>query len=323
METRINYTGILKRHPWITEKNQKVILSPDSDGLLCGLFMSNFLDWEIVGFYDGKVLVLNKGLSAKDCIFLDMEIFRKDIRSVGHHMVLYDINDLPRNWSNFENSIQPNNIRGYDYHHVFNLKYPLATIHLLIGILGNKIKFNIPESAICPLVYTDGTFKNLFNYPENCLSWLNFLGAESKDTPLYSIFFNDHYSIIELMKALMDFFKRLGQINDGKRGGDKIKISDSKSKLQSFKLNKGSYSLSGDEKKKAEELLKLLSELTTWEYNPRLWDWDNKKIFYFSKSNIKPGKRNYFELINKNPLSFAITSGLAIEYTLERPNSLP
>ena len=53
-EGKIIYDNILKKYSWIIKENQKCILSPDSDGLLCGLFMSNVLNWDIVGFYDGK-----------------------------------------------------------------------------------------------------------------------------------------------------------------------------------------------------------------------------------------------------------------------------
>lgn len=323
MKDMIDYNSLLSRYSWIIDKNQKAILSPDADGLLCGLLMSHFLNWEIVGFYDGKVLLLDKGLSAKDCIFLDMEIFRKNIRSIGHHMVMYNIKDLPKNWSNFDNCIQSNNVREYDYRRVFNLKYPLAPIHLLLGILGNKMAIEIEESAICPLLYVDGTFKNLFNYPENCLSWLHFLGGDYWKSPLYSIFYNDHYSIIELMDALKDLFSKLRSINNGKRGGDKIKISDSKGNLRSFEQDGEFYLLSSANKIKAEQLLNLLAKLTTWSYDPNMWHWDNMRLFMFSKSNVKPGKKNYAEMIEKNPLSFAITSGSAIEYTLENPGYLP
>ena len=81
---KINYEEITKNYPWIIEKGQNCILSPDSDGLLCGLFMSTYLNWKVKGFYDGKVMLLDKNVSVKDCVFLDMEVFRKNIKSVGH-----------------------------------------------------------------------------------------------------------------------------------------------------------------------------------------------------------------------------------------------
>jgi len=47
-EEKIDYNAIIKKYPWIVEKNQCCVLSPDSDGLLCGLFMSKYLNWKIL-----------------------------------------------------------------------------------------------------------------------------------------------------------------------------------------------------------------------------------------------------------------------------------
>jgi len=89
---QIHYEEIIKNYPWIIKKGQNCILSPDSDGLLCGLFMLAYLDWEIKGFYDGKIMLLDKDTPVKDCVFLDMEIFREEIKSVGHHMMQFNKN---------------------------------------------------------------------------------------------------------------------------------------------------------------------------------------------------------------------------------------
>ncbi|MDD4909525.1 MAG: hypothetical protein PHR44_02430 [Candidatus Omnitrophica bacterium] len=323
MSETIDYKIILSRFPWIVEKNQNVILSPDCDGFLCGLLMSSFLGWKIVGFYDGKILILKKGLKTRDCVFLDMEIFRKDIRSVGHHMLMFDVRNLPSNWDNFNNCIQPNNIRGFDFRSSFNLKYPLGTIHFLIGILAQSVKIDIQEKAICPMLFVDGTFKNLFNFPENCLSWLHFLKADCLENPLHKIFYNNYYSVNELMVALKDLFQKLREINHGKRGGDKLKISNSRGDIQSFQYKGKFYALEDDKKVKIENLLKLLSGLTGWKYDSNDWQWNDMNSFIFSKSSIMPRKKNYYPLMDSNPLSYAITGTLSLEYTLEKPNNLP
>lgn len=320
---KIIYDNILKKYSWIVKENQKCILSPDSDGLLCGLLMSKFFNWSIVGYYDGKVLVLKKDESVKDCIFLDMEIFRNYVKSLGHHMVLYNKRQVSPKWFNFDNCIQPNNIRGYDAKTSFNLKYPLGSIHLLLGIVGHKKKIEIKKEAICPLLYTDGTFKNLFNYPDNCLSWLNFLCAEEKESPLKTIFFNDHYTTSSLMIALRDFFERLRQINDGSRGVDKIKISNSSGEPINLVKNKDLFSISQEQKETADKFLNVLSELTGWDYQKERWTFDNFSVYKFSKGSVKPSNQRFNELIEKNPLSWAMTSTLAIEYTLEEPSKLP
>ncbi|MBS3091078.1 hypothetical protein J4217_01355 [Candidatus Pacearchaeota archaeon] len=203
-----------------------------------------------MGYYDGKVLALKKGESVKECIFLDMEIFRDYVKSLGHHMVLYNKRQVPNIWFNFDNCIQPNNIRGYDAKNSFNLKYPLGAIHLILGIVGHKKKIEIKKEAICPLLYTDGTFKNLFNYPDNCLSWLNFLCAEEKNSPLKTIFFNDHHTTSSLMIVLRDFFEQLRQINNGSRGADKIKISNSSGEPVNLVKKGNAFSISNEQRNK-------------------------------------------------------------------------
>ncbi len=319
---QIDYEKIIRNYPWIIQKGQNCILSPDSDGLLCGLFMSTYLDWRIKGFYDGKIMLLEKNISAKDCIFLDMEVFRKDIKSVGHHMVQFNKNKKPSSWDNFNNCIQPNNLRDYDGYNDFRLKYPLATIHLLIGIVGSKIKVTIPESAICSLLYVNGVFKNLFGYPENCIDWLRYLEAKPDKSKLHEIFFNEHYSVYNLMLALKDFFARIGGISEKRKGNDKIKISNSKGDPMNIIKKDIYYEIDKEEKQKAEKFLRILSELTKWEYNKNNWQWSNLKLYRFIKGNIKPNNRNFEAMIKNNPLSWAMTSGLAIKYTIDEKNLL-
>jgi len=313
----LDYGALVEKYPWIIQRNRDCILSPDSDGLLCGLLMSHYLGWKIRGFYDGKILLIENGYKESDCVFLDMEIFRKDVRSIGQHMVMYDKNQLPKNWGNFENCISANNLRNFDTKHDFRLKYPFGTVHLLLGIIGNKLKVNISESGICPLLYTDGVFKNLFNYPENCLGWLNFLGGDVGNSCLHKVFFNDHYSISELMIALRELFKEIENIGDGKRGGDKIKISNTKGEPTNLERNGDLYKINEKEFRKAESFLKFLSQKTGWRYQDRDWTWSEFKIKRFKKGSLKPGKARYNELLKKNPLSLAVISGLSIEYTLE------
>lgn len=320
---KIIYDNVIKKYPWILRENQKCILSPDSDGFLCGLFMSSVLNWHIIGFYDGKVLTLKKGENIRDCIFLDMEIFRAYVKSLGHHMVLYNKRKKPKNWLNFSNCIQPNIIRGYDAKTEFSQKYPLGAIHLILGIVGHNRKISIKNTAICPLLYTDGTFKNLFNYPENCLSWLNFLCAEEKDSPLNTVFFNDHYTTSSLMIALKNFFEQLKTITTGRRGADKIRISNSDGSPINLEKQNNAFALSNEQKANTIKFLNILQDLTDWKFISENWTFDGFSIYKFTKGSIKPSNQRYDELMEKNPLSWAMTSTLAIEYTLEEPDKLP
>ena len=312
---KINYAQILSRFPWIMESGRDCILSPDCDGLLCGLLMANFLDWKIRGFYDGKTLLVGEGVNPVDCVFLDMEICRENVRSIGQHLVMYDRGDPPANWGNFHNCISPNNIRGHDYKNHFMQKYPFGTIHFLMAILNRALRGNgvaVRDAAICPLLYVDGVFKNLFNYPENCLSWFDFLDAENQQ-PLKAIFLDDHYSIPRLMNALNQFFQRVGEIGGISRASGERKHGD---KIKLEKYDDASRAFPADIVKQAEVFLGFLSNLTGWKYRAENWQWKRMNSIAVEKLSVVPAKGRYMELMARNPLSFAIISRQSIEATV-------
>ena len=307
------FTGITNRFPWILEKGRDCIISPDCDGMLCGLLMSHFLDWRIRGFYDGKVLAVARGVNWEECVFLDMEIFRKDVKSVGQHMLLFNGNREPANWHNFDSCISPNNLRGFDKLHNFKRKYPLGTIHLLMAILSaGGVRVKLPDSAFVPLIYVDGVFKNILNYPENCLDWLETIGFE--DNCLNSVFCGRSVSLRELMGGMREFFD---DINDLGKRADKIVISDRNGDI----VNLRDGALSGDAAGKAGRFLSLLGKNTKWKYAPDAWQWQNLKVAKCGKTVLnKPNTGNFNKMVeSKRPFSWAITSAMSVEMTVAGP----
>ena len=326
---QINFDDVIKKYPWIIEEDHNCILSPDSDGLLCGLFMSYFFNWKIKGFYDGKVMVLEKGLSAKDCIFLDIEIFRKDIRSFGHHMLLYNNNEIPTSWDNFENCIQPNLFRNFDGNHVFRLKYPLGTIHLLLSIISHKFDIELTQDSIAPLFFVDGTFNVLFSYPENVVNWLNYLHIkDNEDSSLYQIFMNKEHSIYETMELMFDFFAKRDEISIKGERGDRLKISDNNGTPYNIEVDGNSYKINAGAVARIKKFIKLLESFTHWEFNEEYWTWNNFSMYKFTKSDFKAREwnvngKNFKKMMELYPLSWAMTSRQNIEFTKEEPDKLP
>ncbi|MBI5574286.1 MAG: hypothetical protein HY919_07030 [Elusimicrobia bacterium] len=311
---QLNYDALLTKHPWLIQKNQKTILSPDVDGILCGLFMSHYFNWKVAGFYDGKNLAITQNTKIDDCIFLDMDIYRKNIKSCGHHMVLYNKRNIPTTWDNYSNCINPNILRGFDAYNNFQEKYPFATIHFLLCVMSsyNDIKIVLPKTAVSPLLYVDGTFKNLLNYPENCISWLKFFNAKDSSSPMYPIYILfANRKIADMIHDLETIFGKFKEIVDGKkRGGDKIKIADIIDK-----------SFSNESIVKIDKLINLLADFTGWKYDKQNWNWTELNVLNFNKEieeNLNNG--NYMGVLNKNPLSMAITAGKRMEYTLENPD---
>lgn len=301
---KIDYINIKNKYSWLFDCNQKCIISPDIDGILCGLLMSHYFNWEVVGFYDGKSIALKDGVKIFDCIFLDMEIFRKNIRSIGQHMQIYNKNKIPHNWwQNLECCINPNNIRLFDANKNFSQKYPFATIHFLISILySNNVNINLPDSAITILLYVDGTFKNLLNYPENCIDWLEYLNAKDKKHPLSKLLnVFAIQKISEIMHNLHYIFNKFKEIGNGKRGGDKIKISA---------INDSEY------QRQINKLLEFISQLTSFQYHEEKWHFKNLNLREFNKG-ISTGLNNktFNDIMQLLPVSFAITATKRIEYT--------
>ena len=320
-EGKLDYDLVLNDFPWLLERNKKCILSPDSDGFLSGLLMSHFLDWKIVGYYDGKVMAKTPGTKIDDVVFLDMEIFRKNIKSIGHHMVLNNKRNVPINWDNYANCIQLNNLVGFDAKNDFRSKYPFGTIHFLLAILKTRIDgINLSHESISSLLYTDGTFKNIFNFPENSLNWLDYLDAKSPQNPLNKVFFNNAYSISSLMIDLQEYFKSISKFG---KNSDKLKISNSKGEPQNLIAEGTSnFSIVDEEKNKVKNFLTFLALKTGWLFDENKWTFSNLKVYKFTKQITNKINKSVYDSISSNAFSWAITGTTTIEYTLEGPNYL-
>lgn len=329
---RLDFDALLERFPWINQKGRYCILSPDSDGLLCGLFMAKFRNWKIVGFYDDKIGVINKDYLKEDIVLLDGEIFRETIKSVGHHMLKLNKN-VKLDFSGFEQCIQPNLLRNYDGKHDFRLKYPLATIHLLVSIIAyadykqGKQEIILKEKSIAPLFFTDGVFNVLFSYPENVLNWIAYLRIHEDWNPLKKVFKNDSFSVYETMELMHEFFKKRDTITFGKERGDRLKISSKDGTPYNIEECKdGLVKINIDAVERIKTFIQLMGDLTEWHFNEKDWIcWNNLNFYQFSKEDFKSRcwrltNSCFEEFLKLHPLSWAMTSGENIEFTLEKPS---
>ena len=331
-EDRMDFDSILKLYPWIDEKDRYCILSPDSDGFLCGLFMSKFRNWKILGFYDDKVGLVNQDYLDEDIILLDGEIFRESVKSVGHHMLRLNKNRTV-DFSGYRQCIQPNLIRNFDGKHDFRLKYPLATIHLLISIIAysdykqGKCEITLNEGAIAPLFFTDGVFNILFSYPENALNWLSYLRIHEDWNPLTDVFKNHAFSVYETMELMNQFFRARDAISFGKERGDKLKISSKDGSPYNLEeLENGAVRINPAAVERIIQFVNLIEKTTGWNYEKEAWlCWDNLKYYKFTKKDFKSSNWsltnvNFEKFLKLRPLSWAMTSGENIEFTLEEPS---
>ena len=138
---------------------------------------------------------------------------------------------------------------------------------------------------------------------------------------------NKEHSIYETMEIMFDFFKKRDAISVPRERGDRLKISDSKGKPYNIESVGSSYKLNDSAVDRIKKFIKLLETCTSWKFKVNDWTWDNFDFYQFTKSDFKgEGNRvngdNFKKMIQKNPMSWAMTSGQNIEYTLEYPDKL-
>ncbi len=312
---QVNYDTLLQNYSWILEKNHNCIISPDTDGLLCALLMSHTLNWSVKGFYDGKILAVENGVDIKDTVFLDMEIFRKSFKSIGQHLLMPNKDQIVHNWDNFSSCISPNNLRNFDAKNNFSEKFPFATIHFLLSILGNEIDLKPNKTMAAPLLFVDGTFKSILNYPENCLSWLGYIDANN-NLIMNELFHSTKNSLEGVMKLMQNFFAGIREECGTTRGSEKIKLDKN---LEYSSSNSNLYNLNEVEIAKNIRFLKFLERQTGWHFKQDNWTWTGMVCHNFTKGTLEPStsyqRRNKI-IAEKIPLSYAITATNRMEYTL-------
>jgi len=137
----------------------KIIISPDMDGFVSANFLNKFNGAKVVGTYDKNKLCLSDGVKIEECLFLDCDINRTNIVSLGNHMRLINDNMSKR-------SFNPNVHYGVTN---YTDKYPFATAYLLAFAL----EIETSAQDIIRMAYADSSLKNMIKYSDNMQNWSN------------------------------------------------------------------------------------------------------------------------------------------------------
>lgn len=181
------FAQYLKRHSWLTDPGRPCIASPDIDGLLCALIGGFVLKWECVGFYDGNKIALwanPRRIVWSETVFLDVEILRPDVRSVGNHLLTFDADDAARLEESCKGIMNPNLWRAIHFIEDFPRKYPFGTLPLLYCAFAFRGLVQAEPRHLGALYYPDSGLENAVVYKDNALDWLRAMGAEDPSSPL-------------------------------------------------------------------------------------------------------------------------------------------
>jgi len=298
MGTKLDWEKLLAEQEWLQQTNLLMVVSPDFDGLLCALLMSHYRNWRLCGFYDGRKLTLAMPPThIREFVFLDMEIYRPFVRSVGNHLLQWSQRTL---LPNFTRAVNPNLLRGITARE-FDRKYPFATFHFLLVLLthmGVTVHLTLNPSLLAILLYPDGTHQVLLNYRRNVMDWLDWMGLKSTPAPIRTLF--QRLASVRLADVVHGLEWLSGQLREiGFRQKDDPCKFDPESDLP-----------------KAQSLWQFLQQIIGWQSPPLpLPNWT--AIFEVHSTALKAA--SYWEMLEKNPLSFALTSRSreqGLQYTL-------
>lgn len=167
-----------------------MVLGDDLDSLLSGMYLHQKFGWPVAGVYCGysqlwhpdDTRVFREKLVAGKLFAVDLDIYHAAVPSLGHHIISLESGDeLPGH----SHSLNPNALRGFSIRAEFKRKYPLATIHFLLWLFGEKPLS--PEAEL--LVWlADSSYINAQQYRANVEEW--------------ATRFTDHPPFVEILPRL-------------------------------------------------------------------------------------------------------------------------
>ncbi len=307
-EDKADYYQIRERFPWLNEPGRPMICSLDLDGLVSAMLMEALLDWRLVGFYDAHRLWVTVGVDFRsgDVVFLDHDIYRKEIPSVGHHVLQWQEGiSLPGH----EQSLNPNLLRGVSAEKEFGRKYPFGTLHLLLACHSawhpelRETKLRFSRDFLPILLNVDSAMQSAFTYLRNAMEWLEWLGGSDEDSPLYPfcrvLLSVSPRRLLEWGIQFDEEMKRLG-LGTGS--------SYTRRRAQAQRLNP-------TQQKDWERLVALvqrLEKLSPWSLTmpefPALAARGELQVIEMSRKAVKPTKGHFQEMLAQNPFSYAIVT---------------
>ena len=296
----ISRKNILNKFKWLNDSNRSFVISANYDGLICASFLSHYLNWKLVGYYNMEnIWISDSGIqNKKDLIWVDLDILPASGRTLGGHIVQLE-NNMP---ASFNFSCNPNillNISNKD----FRNKYPLSTLTFLMWIFN----IEIPQKDFAKflILHSDAIWLKYQRYEKNFNNWLKVL-----DNYNWSTLFNNIDSLAYDQKVDQIFYPSL--IDIGATSG----LSKLQSKYLKIKSKESKFNPDWDEDVIL-NLLNLFAEHLSW--NPLVLPNINKKINgkKYSINIDKVVNMGLSNFIRKNKIfSYAITSPKIIKYTI-------
>jgi len=298
------------QYSWLKKKNQKMIAGSDFDGIFSAMLLHEFRGFELIGFYDFETIWYDSNCNKedlRDAIWVDLDIYHPDIKSIGHHVLKLTMKDqVPGH----KNSLNPNLIRNITVSRNFNRKYPYGTVHMLVSLFDVKVKKDLLNMLL--LWHPNSSLANAQRYRENAKDWLfNFLKIDVMMVTFKQTLQQQFEDDLE-----KHIYQRIEQIGFSKGRSQIVTIHRRLGGYQcAFKDPQKSY-------KQIDGLISMISKITGWRHMsiPRIYKRIKGSVRSVSPRDIRQKygrKPGYFDkfLKNEQVFSYAIYSRNKIRYT--------
>ena len=170
---KLHRDNIFKKYEWLREKNRPFIISSNYDGIICASFLSHYLNWKLVGYYDYNNIWLSDHAvkNKKNIIWVDLNILPETGKSLGGHIVFLD-DKYPKG---LLTSCNPNILAKINAEN-FKNKFPFSTLIFLLWLHDIKITDQIAKLFV---LHSDNSWMKIQKYKENISFWTDMLSEYS------------------------------------------------------------------------------------------------------------------------------------------------
>lgn len=252
-QTQLCRDYVREKFPWAMQSGQKMVVGTDLDSILSSAFAHHYKGWELVGFYNLENVYTSVPIQdLRAAVWLDLDISRPNIKSIGHHILLLDDTPIPQH----ANSLNPNLLRNVT-HSRFNCKYPLATFHFLCWLWGitppvdgnlSLALYWLPDSAF---INAQSNTDQKRHYRPNVCEWVECMNISFLKCSLDLI---DTKEFEESVKQLTDQFQQLGwSVEPGQACSNHLNLTGAQCRFEN------------PDKQKLDALYGLIAQITGWQ----------------------------------------------------------
>ena len=184
---------IIDERPWLKQiidnKGVDIVVGGDLDGFLSGLILTKHFA-TVRGIYNNRQLALHKDSQGKDCVFVDFDITRPNVRSIGHHITSHSKKNNTSHLYHLEgiqiNEIYQTYVKSPVEKRNFSYKYPFSTSIFLLWLLDYDL-MQMTKWQRFLILQADGVVNNINNYPHSMKEWITRIFGKFMFDPIASI----------------------------------------------------------------------------------------------------------------------------------------